>query len=228
MNSLNIIIVEDETIVALDLKHSIEALGHKVLDIASNAQEAISLTQKYSPQLLFMDINLNDSITGIECYQIIRKNQSVDVVYLTAYTDDETINKAINTNPLAYLIKPFSDDELKAVLKLISYKLQNNSTEITKDKNITILSEGYYYDNVQEKLFFKEHPIRLSKNETSLLKLLLEAKGNAISYSDIEYNIWPDNVINSETLRALVYRLRSKIEYNLIETIPSFGYKLIF
>lgn len=227
MDNLKILIVEDETIVALDLKHSIEALGHTVLDIASTVDEAINLSKQLEPQLLFMDINLNDYIDGIECFEKIKEKQNINVVYLTAYTDDTTINKAIKTNPLAYLIKPFNDDELKAVLKLISYKLKNTDL-IKESEDIIKLTNGYSYDRLKEALFFGEHPIRLSKNENSLLKLLLEANGNAISYMDIEYNIWPDNPINNDTLRALVYRLRAKLEYNLIETVPSYGYKLIF
>ncbi len=228
MDKLNILIVEDETIIALDLKYTIESFGHSVCDIASNPQEAIRYAKEFKPHLVFMDINLGSSINGIECYKIIKKEQDLKVIYLTAYTDDKTIDSAIETNPLAYLIKPFNDDELKAVLKLMTFKVKQSNREYKDEEIIIELNKDYYYDIQKNALFFKGSPIRLSKNEKILLNLLLEAKGNPLSYADIECNIWTDCIVNGDTLRALVYRLRAKLKFDLIQTIPSFGYKLIF
>ncbi len=102
-----------------------------------------------------MDINFEESINGIQCYELIKKEQDIKVVYLTAYTDDKIIDKAIKINPLAYLIKPFNNDELKAVLKLISYKLFNNYQEYKNKENIIKIDKDYYYNKQKNILFFK-------------------------------------------------------------------------
>lgn len=77
-----------------------------------------------------------------------------------------------------------------------------------------------------EQLFYNEMPIKLSKKERMLLILLLEAKGNILKFEYIEREIWDDFVTGS-ALRTLIYRLRSRLDYKLIETIPSFGCKII-
>lgn len=94
-------------------------------------------------------------------------------------------------------------------------------------KNIIKLNNNLHYDVKEKQLFQNNNFKKLSKKEKALLVLLIEAKGNIISFQNIEYLLWPDNPISSSTLRALICRLRAKTDFNIIKTIPSFGCKVI-
>lgn len=220
----NILIVEDESLVAIDIKESLEELDYQVVGIASTYKKVTQFIENFSIDLILMDINLNQDIDGIDITNSINKTSSIPVVYLTAFTDNNTIQRAVETEPVGYIVKPFDTNELHAVLQLGLFKSKKNQ-DFSKD--VVILNKEFYYDNFNEKLFNKNTLIKLSKNENTLLKLLIDANNNAVSYREIEYHIWPDIAVNNDTLRALVYRLRSKLNFHFIETIPYFGYKLI-
>lgn len=76
-------------------------------------------------------------------------------------------------------------------------------------------------------MFYQNIPMKLGVKEKKLLSILLEARGNIVSFEQLTYAIWSDETISDSTLRTLIYRLRTKLEHRLIETIPSFGCKLI-
>lgn len=220
-----ILIVEDESLVALDIKTSSEEYDYTVIGIAKDCATTLVKLRELTPDLILMDINLKKSIDGIETVIHIQEKYNIPVIYLTAYTDETTIQRAIKTDPLGYIVKPFKPEELNATIKLALYKIHTSTDNLEKD-DVIDLKNGYCYSFKIKQLYFKDHPIKLSKNENMLLELLIEAKDNSVSYREIEYYIWPDSVVNNDTLRALVYRLRTKLNFLSIETIPSYGYKL--
>jgi CheY-like chemotaxis protein len=117
MTSYQIIVVEDETIVALDLKNRLTRLGYSVPAMAATGPEAIAVAEKYQPDLILMDIRLQGDMDGIEAAQIIRQRASVPVIYLTAISSPDTINRAKSTGPVGYLVKPFDERDLLALIK---------------------------------------------------------------------------------------------------------------
>lgn len=121
MQNKNILIVEDENIIALDIKNRLNNLGYRVTDIISNGEVAVNKIGDICPDLIFMDIRLNGKYDGIETAKRIRADYKIPVIYLSAYTDDKTLNRAKKvTNPFFYLQKPFLEDELtEAVQKAL-------------------------------------------------------------------------------------------------------------
>ncbi|MBI5618173.1 MAG: EAL domain-containing protein [Gammaproteobacteria bacterium] len=113
-----ILIVEDERIVALDLSHTLEALGYVVAGIASRAQEAIDEAEKLHPDLVLMDINLGDVADGTEAAGIIAERWRIPIVFLTAYSERDTLARAEATCPYGYLVKPYKLRELEATLRM--------------------------------------------------------------------------------------------------------------
>ena len=89
------------------------------------------------------------------------------------------------------------------------------------------MGNGYYYDIKNEALFYHDIPIKLGVKERQLLSVLISARGNIVSFDRLIYELWPDEFVSDSTLRTLIYRLRTKLEYRIIETIPAFGCKLI-
>ena len=224
MNNLNILIIEDESLVAMSLSSSIEALGYNVVEYATNSHMAKKFLEAYDVNLILMDINLGESINGIELYESLHTD--IAVIYLTAYKDEDTMSRAIKTNPIGYLVKPHKDDELRAMLKLALYKLQNKNVPQEVSRKYIDIGKGYLFDIEENKLLYKNKPIKLTIKETNLLKLLIDAKGRIVKFTTIEKKIWEGENVNNTSLRTLLYRLRSKLKHKLIESEFNIGLKL--
>lgn len=225
MNNIKILIIEDETIVALDIKRIVKSFGYEVTDAVTNFESAINSVKENRPDIILSDINLNSDKNGIDIIETIHKDDLIPTIYITAYSDELTIQRAIKTNPMGYILKPFRKDDIKSALLLTIYKLQNEKIE--KNSSFVKLNDGYFYDLKNETLYYNTEPIKLSQKERQLLTILVEAKGNIVSFSDLEYLLWPDAPVSSSALRTLVYRLRTKLEYKCIETISSIGCKIL-
>ncbi len=122
MSKIKILVVEDESIVAMDIKHRAEGLGYDVIDVTPSGEEALKLVRKNPPDLILMDIVLKGKIDGIEAAQRIHDDFDIPVLYLTAYSDEETLKRAKITEPFGYIIKPFEDRELHSSVEIAIYK----------------------------------------------------------------------------------------------------------
>jgi len=122
MKKKQILIVEDEPIVADDIKMTLHKLGYAVPAIASSGKEAIKKTEEIHPDLVLMDIVLKGKMDGIEATRIIRSRFDIPVIYLTAFADKKILERAKITEPYGYIIKPFEDRELKSTIEIALYK----------------------------------------------------------------------------------------------------------
>jgi len=224
---LKVLIVEDETIVALDIKNVLASIGLCVTNSVTNHDDALKSIKNIEPDIILVDINLKNSKDGIQTTKSIQKIKNIPIIYLTAYSDDETINRAIETNPIHYMLKPFKRNELKSTMQLAIYKINQEKYKQYSNNNFFKLGNGYYYDIKNEALFYHDIPIKLGVKERQLLSVLISARGNIVSFDRLIYELWPDEFVSDSTLRTLIYRLRTKLEYRIIETIPAFGCKLI-
>ena len=131
MNNAKILVVEDERIVAKDIQVSLEDLGYTVPAVVASGEEAISKAAETFPDLVLMDINLKGNIDGVEAARQIRTRFDVPVIYLTAYSDDNTLERAKLTQPVGYLLKPFKARELHAAIQiaLTKYRLEKKLKE---------------------------------------------------------------------------------------------------
>ena len=114
----NILIVEDEAIVAFNLQQRLTQMGYYVPDVAVSGSEALALVAKARPDLILMDIHIEGAMDGIEVAARIHETNPVPVIYLTAYSEDSTLERARKTRPYGYLIKPFSERELHATIQM--------------------------------------------------------------------------------------------------------------
>jgi CheY-like chemotaxis protein len=111
-----ILVVEDERIVARDLQQRLKKLGFSVPDIACTGEEALRKAETVRPQLVLMDINLKGPMDGIEAAKIIGDRLKIPVMFLSAYGDEATVQKARLLDPVDYLGKPFEDQQLYTAL----------------------------------------------------------------------------------------------------------------
>jgi len=120
--SPKILIVENERIVADDIKQRLEDLGYEVIGISGNGNDALKKTGEIKPDLILMDIILTGEVDGIETAQQISELYSVPFIYLTAYYDDEILKRASLTQPAGYITKPFDSVGLHAAIQMAIYK----------------------------------------------------------------------------------------------------------
>jgi PAS domain S-box-containing protein len=116
--------VEDEGIIAQDIKNCLENLGYSVPEVVFTGQDAIAKANELRPDLVLMDIVLKGEIDGIETAAEIRKRYNIPIVYLTAYEDDKTLKRAKITEPLGYILKPFEERYLRSSIEMALYKHQ--------------------------------------------------------------------------------------------------------
>lgn len=123
-----ILIVEDEAIVSLDIKGRLKSLGYNVIDIVTSGERAVQRTAELKPDLVLMDIMLDGKIDGIDAAMAILKRSDTPIIYLTAYADEKTLERAKVTEPFGYIIKPFEDRELSLAIEMALYKHQAEAT----------------------------------------------------------------------------------------------------
>lgn len=117
-----ILVVEDDVIVAHNLKSRLEGLGYEVLAIARSGEEAVQRSLEARPDLVLMDVKIAGEIDGIEAAGRIRAHHDVPVIYLTGYADDATLARAKITDPFGYVLKPFEMRELRSTIEMALYK----------------------------------------------------------------------------------------------------------
>ena len=118
METKRIMIVEDENIIALDIKKSVKGFGYPVVMVVPSGEEAIEEAEKIHPDLILMDIVLKGKINGLEAGREIWKHYKVPIIYITSYFDDTTLRKNFHSNfAYDFLIKPFNNVELKSKIE---------------------------------------------------------------------------------------------------------------
>ena len=128
MSTARIMIVEDEGVVALQIRESLESMGYAVPLVALTGEEAVDKLLETEPDLVLMDIKLTGALNGIEAARKIRGRLDVPVVYLTAFSDEETLALAQGTDPYGYVLKPFEEKSLHAIIEMSLAKHRDASS----------------------------------------------------------------------------------------------------
>ena len=140
MTEARILVVEDEGIVAKDLKERLNSQGYNVVGTVSSGKEAIAKTTATRPDLILMDIKIKGPMNGIATAQKIQQRYNIPVVYLTAYADEDTVRRAKTTTPFGYLLKPFEDRELHSTIEIALYNHRMEQKLIESEKKYHTLA----------------------------------------------------------------------------------------
>lgn len=128
MSGKSIMIVEDEQITAMELQSMLEDMEFEIGSVVDNAEAALEKIQESRPDLILMDIRLPGSMDGVELTKEISGSDPIPVVYLTAHSDPETLERAKETQPAGYLTKPVTEEDLKTTLEVVLYNDQRKKT----------------------------------------------------------------------------------------------------
>ena len=121
-SSMKILVVEDEHIVAVDIQDRLVRLGYKIAGHVTTGEEAVSKALNLEPDLILMDIMLKNEMDGVEAAERIRQSTDIPVIFLTAYTDTQTLQRAKLTQPFGYILKPFEERELHSTIEMALYR----------------------------------------------------------------------------------------------------------
>ena len=228
--NFEVLIVEDEIILAMSMETKLEKLGFNVSGIATTYDNAILHTNNHSIDLAIVDINLNSTKSGIDVANYMWKNFNIPIIFLTSYSNDKVLNNAMNAEPYAYLIKPCRDEELKVTINttihkhLFFYKNKNLIKE-TKNKFIYINKE-IKLDTVNLELYINNIPFKLTKTEKKLFEILSKYPKRVVNFNTIFNFIYREDAYDLAKLRSLIYRLKKKLGFNPFENLYEEGYKL--
>jgi diguanylate cyclase (GGDEF)-like protein len=137
MAPASILIVEDEGIVAQDLKEALTRLGYRICGIASEGTQAVAMAEQLQPELVVMDVSLRGEVDGIQAARMMQEHSHVPIIFLTGHRDSETLQRAVLTGPLGYLIKPFQEDELRCAIEVAIHK--HRAERAVREREETLL-----------------------------------------------------------------------------------------
>lgn len=206
----NILVVEDELIVTLQLKDFFCDLGIQTSDFVDTAEKALGMLHNHIYDLILMDIHIKGPVDGIRLAKRITQQYHVPIVFITSYYDQETIDEAVEISPYGYIKKPFLSIDIKLALN-VAYELHMklNKDDIIEN-DIVLVSKEYRYSKSCETFYYKNKPLKLTKNQTKLLQVLIKNMNHPISPEKLTYEIWQGTDIAESSLRTLVYSLRKK------------------
>lgn len=167
---IKVLIVEDEPLVAEDLRIKLDYHGYEVVGIVNNGSAAISSVAQLSPDLVIMDIILGGGMDGIQAAETIRDHYGTPIIYLTAYTDEALLDRAKVTEPLGYLIKPCGIHDLHATLTVAWYKMENDRHRLENsllDATVVSLSDALVAWDLDRKVIRTNHALSKLLGATS-------------------------------------------------------------
>src|SRR5437870_2733130 len=157
MNTTRILIVEDEAITAMDIKARLEKLKYIVVGTAFTGIEAIEKTKELKPDLILMDIVLKGLMDGVAASQIILREFHIPVIFLTAYSDADTFNRAKQSMPYGYITKPFEARDLRIAIEMAIFRREMEQKLAFAEKRYQTLMEnascGFFVHNLDGIVF---------------------------------------------------------------------------
>lgn len=220
LKELSVLIVEDDTELLNNLKDTIEIFTPNVY-CATDGKEALTYFNEQHIDLLIIDYVM-PNMDGVElCKEIRLKNPYIPILMISNYSDNEKLLKSIPLNLTKYLIKPVSyDDLINTIVDMIEKLKEQGKIEINISQNIK-------YNSISKILTNNKKQVKLTKNETLLLDILIKNRNILVSNSTLEYGI-DNNGLSTQAIKNLIHRMRVKIGKDSIINIKGLGYMLVF
>jgi len=226
---MTILIAEDELIPAHYLKKVLLENGYDVLDIVMRGAEVIQVAKIQKPDVILMDVMLKDNISGCDAaLEISHHNPEIYIIFLTAYSDKEMIDFAVDSKAFAYLLKPYRDKEILATLELAKAKLNKSSkeTKIQMNDDAKIpLANDYSFDTLSQRLYHGINEVPCGPKALEFIALLCKHKHSTVKIETILETLW-DTETSQQTLRSLIHRIRENTSQHLIINVNKLGYKI--
>ncbi len=216
LKSLSILYAEDDLVIQESISRILKMFFKEVF-VANDGNEALEIYQNNKIDVIMLDYVM-PNLDGYQTARIIREiNKKIPIILVSAYTDKEKLLNAIELNLIKYLEKPILHEDLINLFNSVIISLEENNLILLK------LDENSYYSFITKSIKRNHQEIILSKNEVVFLELLLEKANQLVSKEVIENIVFKESV-DENTLRNMVYRLRKKLDNEIIVTIKDLGY----
>lgn len=225
--TLNILYIEDDKMFSSKIKTILEKFFNSIF-IANDGEEALELFKTNDVDLIISDINM-PNMDGIEFLKKLREiNNDISFIFVTARNESDSMLLAIQLSVSNYILKPVNlHDFLFTINKTIEKKYRNYIQ--IQNNHIVKLNDNFYWDKETKILLKNDISIKLTKNELSLLDLLLTTNNKTFSFSEIIYHLWEEEDEEKDyisNLKNMISRLRNKIPQLNIENVYGLGYKI--
>jgi len=218
---IKILIAEDDLISAEYLKTILIKAGYDIIGICTKGQEAIDVGIHQKPDVILMDVMLKDNISGCDAAKYLLNIVDSKIIFISAYSDPEMIDCAIEAKGYKYIIKPYKDEQILTTIQMATYS--SNSSQASS--SIVKLVGNYSYNKDTKELLYFDNPIKLKQNKLKLIDILAIRPNSAVSYEQISENIF-NSQVKTGALRTLVSRLNRELNIKIIKNVSSVGYKL--
>lgn len=221
---MKILIVEDEILSAEFLKLTLQKLKHEVISIVDNAETCIGVLKENAIDLVLMDINIKGSMDGLQLAKEISKLYNLKIIFITSYSDSQTIKEASLSSPIGFLIKPIIKSNIEAIMMVANTQFTYEDEE--KEKEVDKIFFGALHYNFEKNLFIRNNKIvSLSKLETKAVELLIQNINRSVSSEQLMNTLWQEEKSKS-SLRELLSRLRKKLPELKLQNYSHIGYIL--
>lgn len=217
---MKILILEDESILALSIQEFLEDCGYEV-NCFSSSDEAYDAIYDTVYDLLLLDVKVLGEKSGFEMLAMLRKEGvKVPAIFITSLTEIDDLSRGYKCGACDYIRKPFDLAELKLRIEQV-VKLHCFSS----NEDSIALPFGYSYDLKKMKLTFENKNIILAKTEARILELLIKQRGNVVTYEMFWEEVWGE-WIDPTNVRVQVGSLRKKLKQDFIKNIRGLGYSI--
>jgi len=220
---MKIVIIEDDALIAFQIESCVEKLGHHILGTFDEGEAALGFISENKPDFVFMDIEINGAIDGIQCAIMLKNKYAIPSIFVTSHDGADVIEEVASLDPLNFLPKPFTDKNIEASVALASIKL----TKVQSTPNTSVASLGDYTFNFDHRTLKVDNTIiELTPKELKLVSLLFKNLGNTVSNEEIQTCIWEEKVISSAAFRKLISRTNERLTSLNIVADKGIGYYL--
>ena len=233
-----VMIVEDEMLAQRHLENVLKSLDVEVVGCFDNAADARAALTQGSCDMILMDINIKGSEDGIQLSRSILQQYSLPIVFISAYSDGETLEEVLDLSPYGFITKPFSAKDVEVAMGIAHKRFHADGTkraiaEATAASSPTMaqvdaiqINDVYRFDMLTQTLYEDDRPVRLNKKQIKLIAVLAERCNQVVDYDTIIDEVWPDGVLASSSLRTLIYSVRQLLPDFPIESHSKIGYAL--
>ncbi len=219
MKKIRILIVEDEIVIAEDIKDMIEEIGYEVIGISKEITEALDIIENQSPDLVLLDILLYNGGDGIDLAKLLRDKYRKPFIFITAHSDKQTVERAKLVNPYGYLIKPFEKEDLYTSIEITfaNYLRSLGSKNSYKKNSSFIVNNNIFIKKDHFMYKLKLYNIKWIKSDGNYLELYCNNSKHLIRATIKDFiNKLPEEqfiqvhrsyIVNTEHVDALGYRV---------------------
>lgn len=226
----NIMIVEDEVITQRYLQDIFAQYGVNVSGCFDNASDALEALKSIDCNMILMDINIKGPTDGIQLAKKILATYMLPIIFITAHSDDATLEELLELAPYGFIGKPFSSKELLTTVK-IAYRryiihTAVSTVKISYESSDTLINEYYAYSQTSRALYCDGQAVKLNKKQSMLIEILSKNINTTVRYDTLIAYLWEDDSVADSTLRTLVYSVRKLLPDLPIVSHSKVGYVL--